>query len=402
MISNEAPRPLNLGEILDRTVQLYRDRFLVYLGIAIIPTGLLLIFGGGTFLVLAWLGSRPGATAASMNSASAMALGVLVLGVISLPVLAVALGVSSLSTAAMNHAAAGALAGMRPTIRGSFAEAWRRGWQYVWLYFLEALIVWGAPLIVWSGAVMVMTFIVVGVGRSAGGQAVGALVGLMTFAGLAALAGYAIWMLLCVGLAFPGCVVEKISAWKALRRSFRLSKGTRGRIFVLYLLGAVLGWISSLVVVVIFAIAVAVIPGMNSPQKAQTAGMAMIFLVYGSSFAVQACIKPVYAIALMLFYYDQRIRNEGFDIEWMMERAGLVVGVATAPTRDAMVTPDRVSVADPSVELSSTPAEMRTVSEVEVSGIVHANAKAGATAPEQLPETTEAADATQPENGVQQ
>jgi hypothetical protein len=25
----------------------------------------------------------------------------------------------------------------------------------------------------------------------------------------------------------------------------------------------------------------------------------------------------------VLFYYDQRIRKEGFDIEWMMQQAGL-------------------------------------------------------------------------------
>jgi hypothetical protein len=28
-------------------------------------------------------------------------------------------------------------------------------------------------------------------------------------------------------------------------------------------------------------------------------------------------------IAAVLFYYDQRIRKEGFDSEWMMQRAGL-------------------------------------------------------------------------------
>ena len=32
---NEPLRPLTLGEILDRTVQFYRSRFLVYLGISI-------------------------------------------------------------------------------------------------------------------------------------------------------------------------------------------------------------------------------------------------------------------------------------------------------------------------------------------------------------------------------
>jgi hypothetical protein len=38
----------------------------------------------------------------------------------------------------------------------------------------------------------------------------------------------------------------------------------------------------------------------------------------------------------MLFYYDQRIRKEGFDIEWMMQRAGLV-GVPAAVPADVAV-----------------------------------------------------------------
>ena len=50
--------------------------------------------------------------------------------------------------------------------------------------------------------------------------------------------------------------------------------------------------------------------------------MIVIFSYYGSAFAVQALTKPVYGIALVLFYYDQRIRQEGFDIEWMMQRGG--------------------------------------------------------------------------------
>jgi hypothetical protein len=40
-------------------------------------------------------------------------------------------------------------------------------------------------------------------------------------------------------------------------------------------------------------------------------------------FFTNAFIGPIYAIGLTLFYYDQRIRKEGFDIEWMMRSAGL-------------------------------------------------------------------------------
>ncbi len=41
------------------------------------------------------------------------------------------------------------------------------------------------------------------------------------------------------------------------------------------------------------------------------------------NFAFQTLISPVYIAALVLFYYDQRIRTKGYDIEWMMAQAGL-------------------------------------------------------------------------------
>jgi len=385
MNSHEAPRPLNLGEILDRTVQLYRDRFLVYLGIAIIPTGVLLVFAGAIFLVLAWLGERTGAAATPINSARDMAIGFLVLAVISLPVLAVMLGVSSLSAAALNHAAAGMLAGKRPTIRGSYAEAWRRGWMYVGLYVLQALIVWVGPGVVWFFAVAFMAGITAVSSRGGSPQAAGALVGIVMIVVFTAMAGYAIFMTLCVSLAFPGCVAETINAGTAIKRSFRLSKGTRGRIFVLYLLGAVLGWIVSMVVLVIFVFVLALNPGLNRPQNEQMMGMAMIFLIYGSSFAVQSLTKPVYAIALMLFYYDQRIRKEGFDIEWMMERAGLVPDEATAR----------------SAESSVAPAGIETAPWRGASDAAYVQVATEATEQPAAVETTETADAAQPESGVQ-
>ena len=50
----------------------------------------------------------------------------------------------------------------------------------------------------------------------------------------------------------------------------------------------------------------------------------MLLIVYGAAFAVQSLVKPIYGIALVLFYYDQRIRLEGFDIEWMMQQAGML------------------------------------------------------------------------------
>ncbi len=45
------------------------------------------------------------------------------------------------------------------------------------------------------------------------------------------------------------------------------------------------------------------------------------------AFFTNTFVGPIYATGLTLFYYDQRVRNEGFDIEWMMKAAGW-----TAPT----------------------------------------------------------------------
>jgi hypothetical protein len=52
--------------------------------------------------------------------------------------------------------------------------------------------------------------------------------------------------------------------------------------------------------------------------------------MYTAGFAVQSLTKPVYGIALVLFYYDQRVRQEAFDVEELMRRAGMVEETAPA------------------------------------------------------------------------
>ena len=49
---------------------------------------------------------------------------------------------------------------------------------------------------------------------------------------------------------------------------------------------------------------------------------------------LSALIGPVFPIAITLFYYDQRIRHEGYDIEQMMEAAGLNSTIAPAPVEE--------------------------------------------------------------------
>lgn len=312
---NDALRPSNLGEILDRTIQLYRERFLVFFGIAAVPTAVIVVVASGVYLLVAWSGnfSNPALGAFAGISIFAIAL-------IAMPIY---LAATALSSAALNHSAARALFDQKITIADAYKVVWAQAWRYIGLYLLEGLIVVGAPITVW--------FVIVGISAFAGAFLKQAGVNFDPFLAIeivvvmAALAIYCIWMALRLSLAFPACIVEKLGALPTLKRSISLTNGTMGRIFILYLLGTVLNYLLSILIVFPILIVATLIQNANSPERGQTIYAVMSFFAYLTAFAVQALIKPVYGIALVLFYYDQRVRLEGFDIEWMMLRAGLVV-----------------------------------------------------------------------------
>jgi hypothetical protein len=41
------------------------------------------------------------------------------------------------------------------------------------------------------------------------------------------------------------------------------------------------------------------------------------------AFLTNTFVQPIYATGFTLFYYDQRVRKEGYDIERMMHNAGM-------------------------------------------------------------------------------
>ncbi len=317
---NEQLHPLTLGEILDRTAQLYRSRFLVYFGIGVIPAGTVLVFAAAIFVFFAWVGSD---AAGGVPASLARIVPWLFLGSALLLALPVCLGATALGWAAMCHAAARTFLGEEVTILHAYRAAWKRVWRYVWLYALVALIVAAAPITVAIVAISATAGLAVLARQSGLGNIPGAAAGSLIFLLAAGLATYAVWMLLRLCLAFPACVIEEMSAWNALKRGTALSQGTKGRIILLFLLGYALTWLLALGFTIPVGILLALVPGANNPQHAQMLGTILMFSWYGLWFAVQALTKPVYGIALTLFYFDQRIRKEGFDIEWMMQQAGM-------------------------------------------------------------------------------
>jgi uncharacterized membrane protein len=139
---------------------------------------------------------------------------------------------------------------------------------------------------------------------------------------------YGIWMSLRYSLAVPACVVEEMPAAQALKRSVALSEGSRGRIFVMallvYAVKMLLGMLFGFPIIV-FAVKH---PGHQLP-------MTWLTLQQIGVFVTNTLIGPIYATGLTLFYYDQRIRKEGYDIEWMMQGAGLTAQSGLAAQEQA-------------------------------------------------------------------
>jgi hypothetical protein len=313
---NEQLHPLTLSEILDRTAQLYRSRFLVFLGIGTIPAGTVFVFAAGTFAFFIWMGSnaRNGATVAD----ALVWVFLILLVVLAIPV---SLGASALGEAAMSDAAARLFLGDKITIRSAYQAASKRGWRYVGLFTLQGLVIVGAPAAVFLIALIAM---IAGKVRGVATNDQSPLFAGLLLLLLVALSVFAVWMLLRLCLAFPASVVEQSPAWSSLKRGVMLSHGTRARIFLLYVLGVFLSQILAWCVTFPVLLAIAFLPGLQGQAHAQAVGMVAMFVTYGAFFAVKALTKPIYGIARIVFYFDQRIRKEGFDIEWMMQQAGMM------------------------------------------------------------------------------
>jgi hypothetical protein len=231
---NEPLRPSSLSEILDRAAQLYRARFLVFLGISVVPTALVLATAYGLPYLFARLGSGRGAPGSHW---AGLLVGLLqVIAVLAaVPVL---LGATALAMAAMSHAAARAYLGEKVTFRGAYNAVWRRGWRYAWLLTLQGLILLVAPYAAWIVLLLILALARTLLKRAGmtSAETILAVIFVLVFLALF------VWMLSRLSLAFPACVIEKIGAWAALKRSGSLSKGTGG----FYILAAVLAWMLSI------------------------------------------------------------------------------------------------------------------------------------------------------------
>jgi hypothetical protein len=320
-------RPLTLGEILDRTAQLYRSNFLLLAGIASVYAGALLVLSLVQIGIQEWLRIN------HMNSQIVWA--TVVGALIMWPIIVI---VGGFAVAANNRAVASVHLGEPATIRGAYRSVLRRWGRYLGLMTITTCVVWIPFGLLYAGYTCFVLLYVKPRGLLATGSINKDPQALLIFGLVSLLFGllflgttvYAILMALRYSLAVPACVVEDMPARKAIRRSIDLSKGSRGRIFLLLLL------------VVAIELGFAIISQgfffVSAIKHKGALSVEMRALQQVIAFFANTFVGPIYATGFTLFYYDQRVRKEGYDIEWMMKAAGL----SAPPTdRSSGSVPDR-------------------------------------------------------------
>lgn len=257
-----ALRPLSTGELLDRTFTLYRSHFVLFLAIFALPHLMVLAYQciGITF-------QSPSPTPQFSN--------VLLTLFWSLGAGLLSLVVSAASQAATVVAVSEVHLDRSASIMSSFSR-------------IKGQIV---PVLLMS-----------------------LLIGIAAGAACLALIVPGIILLVMWSLAVPAKVLENRGILDAMSRSMDLTKGSRGRIFVIWLLFFLLQVILGLLMRWPLEMAA----GVTSVFALQRSGAGYQASLLVSQYVAQCLAGPLATIAFSLVYYDERVRKEAFDLQLMM------------------------------------------------------------------------------------
>ena len=298
-------RPLSAGEVLDRTFQLFRARFGMFVGIAVLAAGIQTAWAAvQTILMRHLVGhTRVPAAAGIWSSAS------------SLVSILIALLAFALVFAAIARAVVALHLGQPTGITRSYQDVWRHWLRYVCLSVVAGFLsMW--PLLIVIGMFGAEIALAPHY-TSLGSARIATMAFGFTFLEMLVATPLCIWLLCRYALSNAACVVEDLKVRASIRRSVSLSKGSRGRIFLLLLVVYVISLILTLVVQM---------PMLTAVFRASMHHQTQIPLwatLYGltAGFIVNSFITPIYGVGLAVIYLDARIRKEGYDIELLMQRS---------------------------------------------------------------------------------
>lgn len=289
-------RPLSTGEILDRTFQIYRSRFSLFAGLAVLPAAVNVV----TQSLRLWYAAHQ---SVHVHHGAELYRVQIITGSLALLSGLISLVLYGIVQAATTWAVSAVYLGEVASIRTAFAAAGKRWFRYTLIVLRQIWAGFWLPLaLIAAGATMQFTH-----RRSVGANATAGILYFLAFASIA----YSIWAYIRVSLAVPAAVVESLGVRASINRSKQLLVDRKIRIFLL--------------LIFLFALYL-VIGAIQTPLAliALRSRGAEAFLTHAISLAIAfvtgTLVGPLGAIAICLFYIDERVRREGFDIEWMMTK----------------------------------------------------------------------------------
>jgi hypothetical protein len=148
--------------------------------------------------------------------------------------------------------------------------------------------------------------------------------GTLIFLGIAGGIVYGVIAFIRNSLGVHSAVLEKLKVRAAMRRSKVLTRGAKGRIFVVFLIG----WCLFLVVGMLeIPLDLLILLGLKHGQQHIGAQVALLLV----NFLGYSVVVPVVMIGLSLVYFDQRVRQDGLDLLLMLD-GGLNTGTGGAWT----------------------------------------------------------------------
>jgi hypothetical protein len=292
----EPLRPLSIGELLDRAFSLYRQNFKLFIGVSILgPAALLCVQ-----MAFAAVGTG------GIHSAGVIQNRVSVLVTVLGGIIFYLIG-HSISMAASVRAVAAVYLGKPIQIGEAYASVKGRVLRVIGVLLAVIVIAGLGGGLIFGLGVAIMTG-AVAVGKSYAGH-IGIIMG--TIIGVVALIAC---VLLAIGfsmryaLSVQACVVEDLTVGASLERSKALTKDARTRVVTVFVVCMAVIYV---VAILFGAVALMVPTGHNIFARhavTQIAG-----LISG------ALSAPLMTIALSLVYYDERVRKEAFDLQFLME-----------------------------------------------------------------------------------
>lgn len=300
----EPLRPMSTGQLLDHTFALYRKHFWLFVGIASLGPAASVIFQ------LLTVGGNVGSPFSPNNQAANAAVWAK-LGFIMFVGYFIMLAGLAISHAATVKAVAAVHLGHETSVIGAYKALWGRLWSLfgTCLLILLWMVLWGIlGIVVISAIVIPFSLLLRAVGGAATGPAAAVFAGLVGFAVVALVFAGFIAIYVRYALAIQACMVENLGPRASLKRSVFLSKGSRWRVVVIYLIFLLLS----------------LILGLGLGGIASGAGtllhnkIAAAVLVYLAGFIAGSTTGPLATIGLSLLYYDERVRKEAFDLQLML------------------------------------------------------------------------------------